>query len=75
MEPYKSKSGKDSGVVGYELGNDYIIVEFKTGDVYKYTYESAGIEIIEEMKRRAKANNGLSTFISQDDPPYKKPTF
>jgi hypothetical protein len=71
MTPYKSKSGKDSGVIAYEIGNDYIIVEFKTRDVYTYSYSSADEEAIEEMKRRALASEGLSTFIPQEDPDFE----
>ena len=71
MQAYKSKSGKDSGVVGYKAGSDFIIVQFKSGDIYKYTYSSAGIKTIEEMKKLASGNNGLSTFISREDPPYE----
>jgi hypothetical protein len=71
MAPYKSKSGKDSGVIAYEIGDDYIIVEFKTGDIYTYSYSSAGEDVIKEMKRRALANKGLSTFISQEDPGFE----
>ena len=28
MEPYKSSSGKQSGVSGYELADDTIVIEF-----------------------------------------------
>jgi hypothetical protein len=31
MNRYKNLS-TDSGVTGYEIGNDHIIVEFKSGD-------------------------------------------
>ena len=71
MQPYKSKSGKNSGVARYQAGKDFIIVQFKSGEVYKYTNASAGIEVIEKMKKLAAANNGLSTFISQKNPSYE----
>jgi hypothetical protein len=67
MKPYKSKSGKHSGVVSYQSGRNYIIVKFESGELYKYTTASAGVEVIEEMKKLAEANQGLSTFISQED--------
>lgn len=41
MELYKDING-DSGVLGYEIGYDYITVQFKTGAIYTYTYSSAG---------------------------------
>jgi len=46
-------------------------LNFKTRDVYTYSYSSAGEEAIEEMTRRALASEGLSTFISQEDPGFE----
>jgi hypothetical protein len=71
MQLYKSRRGKNSGVEGYQLGEDYIMVWFKSGKVYKYTYKSAGIKMIETMRELALANKGLSTFISRKNPPYE----
>ncbi len=71
MQPYKSNSGKDSGVAAYQSRKDYILVLFKSGELYKYTYSSAGNKTIETMKKLASANKGLSTFISQKDPRYE----
>ena len=72
MQSYKSKSGKKSGVVGFAIGPDFIKVEFEKGEKYLYSYKSAGKRAIEEMKKRALANEGLSTFISQNDPLFEK---
>ena len=72
MQSYKSKSSKKSGAVGFEIGPDFIKVEFEKGEKYLYSYKSAGKRAIEEMKKRALANEGLSTFISQNDPPFEK---
>jgi len=71
MLPYKSKSGKNSGIKSYQPGKDYIVVLFKSGEIYKYTYASAGIKTIETMKKLAAANKGLSTFISRENPSYE----
>jgi hypothetical protein len=71
MQPYKSKSGKTSGVAAYQAGNDYIIVKFRSDEVYKYTYSSAGKAAIEKMKKLAALNKGLSSFISKQNPPYE----
>lgn len=71
MKPYKSKSGKHSGVVSYQPGRDYIIVRFESGELYKYTNASAGISAIETMKKLALNNRGLSSFISREQPPYE----
>ncbi|MXV14794.1 hypothetical protein [Hufsiella ginkgonis] len=70
MTPYKSKSGKPSGVTAYETGGNFIKVEFNHAQVYTYSYRSAGRQMVEEMKTRALAGQGLSTFISQNDPGY-----
>lgn len=67
MEDYKNVSGK-SGVVRYEIGMDYIIVEFKLGQerFYKYTYAVTGQDNIEEMKKFAAQGSGLNTYINQN---------
>jgi len=56
----------DSGVARYEIGPDYIRVQFKDGSVYLYTYTSAGSSYIEEMKRLAAAGDGLNAFINRN---------
>jgi hypothetical protein len=65
MENYKNLSG-DSGVKAYELGSDSITVEFNDGKVYQYTYQSAGRENVESMKKLAVAGKGLNSFISRE---------
>lgn len=64
MKMYKDING-DSGVYRYETGDDYITVQFKTGAVYKYTYQSAGKDNIETMKILAESGNGLNSFINK----------
>lgn len=64
MERYRNLSG-DSGVLAYQIGDAAIAVQFRNGDIYDYTYASAGRRNIEQMKRLARAGKGLSTFISQ----------
>ncbi len=63
MEPYRNIAGS-SGVKAYEIGPDYITLEFWVGAVYRYTNASAGEENVERMKGRARAGQGLNTFIS-----------
>jgi hypothetical protein len=65
MVRYKNLSGK-SGVRHYEIGDDFIRVQFESGTTYLYTYISAGQKNIEHMKKLAKSGKGLSTFISQN---------
>lgn len=69
MTPYSSTSGKSSGVSAFEIGDSYIIVQFRTTQ-YKYSYSSCGQSATETMKRHALASNGLSTFIAQKNPKY-----
>jgi len=64
MERYKNLGG-DSGVSGYEIGDDLITVQFSTGKVYLYTYRSAGSAHIEKMKSPAVAGEGLNSYISK----------
>ena len=64
MERYKNIDG-DSGVTGFEIGNDYIKVWFNN-DWYRYTYASAGSQNIEQMKNLAKAGDGLNAFINKN---------
>jgi hypothetical protein len=65
MKEYTSKSGKQSGVTAYEIGTDYITVQFKSKS---YTYpESLNSEnVINEMKNLAINSEGLSTYISRN---------
>ncbi len=57
--------GRDSGVDAYEAGANYILVRFKTGDTYKYNYNSAGASHIEKMKNLAAAGSGLNSYINK----------
>lgn len=63
MQPYQNLSG-ESGVRAYEIGDDFIRVEFENG-TYLYTYESAGEENIETMKQLAEEGRGLNRFVNR----------
>jgi hypothetical protein len=65
MSPYANRSG-DSGVVSYATDSDSITVRFRSGESYTYTYESAGQNNVEQMKRLAHQGKGLSTFVSRN---------
>ena len=56
MQPYYSPN--ETGVKSYKNGDDYIIVKFKDGLYYKYTYDSAGKETIEMLKKLAVSGRG-----------------
>lgn len=63
MHRYKNLSGK-SGVVGYDIGLDFVRVKFRNGCIYAYNHESAGVLNVRLMKTLATRGLGLSTFIS-----------
>lgn len=63
MKTYKDIDG-DSGVVAYEYGADFIRVQFSTGAIYLYTYNSASRQNIEKMKQLADGGDGLNAFIN-----------
>lgn len=65
MERYANLGG-NSGVVGYEIGDDFIRVQFSDGSIYLYTYTSAGSKNIEQMKRLARIGRGLNSFINRN---------
>jgi hypothetical protein len=71
MEKYKNLGGQSS-VSQYEIGEDYITIEFVKKDdddgsnTYKYTYESAGSHNIEKMKEIAMAGEGLTSFVNEN---------
>jgi hypothetical protein len=69
METYRNLGG-DSGISGYEIGEDYIIVQFSSGQ-YKYTYSTAGSDFIETMKKLAQQGEGLNEFISKNKPGFE----
>lgn len=72
MESYRDWDN-DSGVIAYEIGDDYIIVEFRSGRerLYKYTYISSGVSNVEEMKRLAQIGDGLNEFIVENKINYE----
>ena len=65
MKPYANLNG-DSGVTSYEISEGQIIVQFKGGKKYLYTFESTGVSEIAEMQKLAREGQGLATYISQN---------
>lgn len=63
MKPYAN--AQHSGAQFYETGPDFIIVRFTDGSEYLYNYDMPGRLDVENMKRLAKAGEGLATYISQ----------
>ncbi len=64
MKRYMDING-DSGVCRYEIGTDYIKVQFKAGALYTYSYSKAGKDNVEMMKKLAELGDGLNSFINK----------
>lgn len=66
MERYRNSSG-NSGVYGFEIGIDYIRVQF-TGNskIYRYSYHGkAGQTHVNNFKSLARNGLGLNSYINQ----------
>ena len=65
MQRYKDID-HDSGVIGYEIGEEYITVWFSgTNKSYTYSYAVAGPTHVGEMKKLAIAGEGLNAYINR----------
>jgi hypothetical protein len=64
MVRYKN-SGGTSGVLAYEIGDDFIKVQFHDRKTYLYSYRSAGTHHIEQMKALAVRGRGLNSYINK----------
>ncbi len=62
MEQYLNLGG-NSNVKAYSIGQDYIDVVFGRGARYRYSYRSAGIDKVEQMKMLARKGVGLNSYI------------
>lgn len=59
-----SNNGRDSGVRAYEIGPDYIKVQFSDLSVYTYSYGKAGKDHVDNMKELAIQGEGLNSYIN-----------
>ena len=64
MEPYGDHT-RQHGVIAYEVGPDWIVVEFTSGWIYHFSHEKPGQLRVDRMKALARSGKGLSTFISK----------
>lgn len=71
MEKYSNRSGQ-SGIVSYQISDDYITIQFMAGKsrLYLYSYSSAGRAAVETMKELARAGKGLHSYIVSRRPDY-----
>ncbi|MDR7297384.1 hypothetical protein [Pelomonas aquatica] len=65
LQRYANRNG-ESGVVAFATGPRGIAVQFVDGAVYVYDLERPGRAHVTEMKRLARAGQGLSTYISRE---------
>lgn len=64
MERYKNLGG-NSGDIAFEIGLDYIRVQFSDGSLYLYNNEITGSQNINHMKGLASRGYGLNSFINK----------
>jgi len=64
MQRYSNRGG-ESGVVAYDIDAGQIIVQFRSGERYLYTEDSAGAANIARMQALARAGQGLGAFITR----------
>lgn len=66
MQRY-SDVDRDSGVSAFEIRDTSIIISFHgSSKAYTYTYLSAGQHHVEQMKRLARAGEGLNAYINKN---------
>ena len=66
MQKY-ADTNRDSGVESFELNETSITVKFKgTAKTYTYSYQSAGQQHVEAMKRLALSGDGLNAYINKN---------
>ncbi len=63
MQIYRNLGG-NSGVIGFEISADSIIVEFQDRSAYLYNYSKPGQAAVEYMKELAIEGRGLNSYIS-----------
>lgn len=65
MKAYRDIDG-DSGISAYDDGDDWIKVQFKSGQTYEYQASKIGQEHITAMKALANAGDGLNSYIMRN---------
>lgn len=61
--PLYENIGGNSNITGYQIGDENIQVMFRNSEMYNYTYDSAGVDNVEQMKQLAQSGSGLNSFI------------
>ena len=63
MKPYTDRN-RDSGIVAYEYGDDWVHIQFKHGVTYEYLSSNIGITHFQAMKKLADSGDGLNAYIN-----------
>ena len=63
MREYRNQNG-NSGIIAYEIGDDYIDVQFKNGGIYRYEEATIGRLQFLNMQVLAILGSGLNAFIN-----------
>ena len=53
------------GVVAYEFRSNGIVLQFRDGSLYLYDDDVPGPRHVDEMKIRAEAGAGLTTYVNR----------
>jgi hypothetical protein len=64
LQPYYGS--ENTGVKAFEIGNNYIVVEYKDGRIYLYNDEFPGEEPLQIMKQKAKKGDKLGSYINTE---------
>lgn len=65
MERYSNRRG-NSPITHFQIEAERIIVWFKGGNSYSYSYRKAGRSNVEQMKTLATSGSGLSAYITRN---------
>lgn len=65
MKAYRDIDG-DSGISAYDYGEDWIKVQFNSGQIYEYRASKIGQAHITAMKELANSGEGLNSYIMRN---------
>lgn len=65
-------ANKITSIRHYVLFRDRIILEFRGGELYTYSHEITGEEVVEEMRALAKSGQGLNRYLNSNQPEFEE---
>jgi len=75
LKTHAKGASKKTSIYHYTLFRDRIILEFREGEEYTYSYESTGEDVVEHMRSLAKSGAGLNRFLNLYKPGYMLGSF